>query len=133
MTTKKIICGIAVLAIAAVAAVNVTKSNTKTTALTDIQLANVEALADNELSIPTGQTECQQNCGYWNMALVCADGGVESVTCTVKGELTVWNIKIVSASFEKGNSYSVAWERWECQNSTGNCCPYNEQGVRVLS
>jgi len=50
MTSKKIICGIAVLAIAAVAAVNVTKSNTRTTALTDIQLANVEALASGENS-----------------------------------------------------------------------------------
>ncbi|MDR1737622.1 MAG: NVEALA domain-containing protein [Candidatus Symbiothrix sp.] len=74
MTIKKIICGIAVLAIAAVAAVNVTKSNTRTTALTDLQLANVEALASDEH--PSGgssEVDCfsvTNNCWFWNCSTV---------------------------------------------------------------
>jgi hypothetical protein len=48
MTTKKIMCGIAVLAIAVIATVNVAISNKNVSRLTDLQLANVEALADPE-------------------------------------------------------------------------------------
>jgi hypothetical protein len=58
---KYIISGIAVLAIAAVAAWNVSM-NSQNSALSDIQLANVEALADGEgtphYDCPNGNTEC---------------------------------------------------------------------------
>ena len=44
---KKFICGFAVIAIAATAAWNV-NFNSQTKGMTDVMLANVEALADNE-------------------------------------------------------------------------------------
>jgi hypothetical protein len=47
---KYIISGIAVLAIAAVAVINITLSNGKTNSLSDLQLANVEALAQESNS-----------------------------------------------------------------------------------
>jgi hypothetical protein len=41
--------------------------------------------------IPT-QAQCQQNQGYWNMALICNSSSTTTVTCTTKGQLTILGI-----------------------------------------
>jgi hypothetical protein len=121
---NKILYGIAVMVIAVIAAFNVTLSLQKNNDFSGLSLANVEALAD-------GESECQNESGYWNMALVCADGGVHNVECTIKGELRIWDITIFSASYTKGSSYPIVWERWQCQASAGNCCIASKQGVKI--
>ncbi|MDR1737741.1 MAG: NVEALA domain-containing protein [Candidatus Symbiothrix sp.] len=73
MTIKKIICGIAVLAVAVIATVNVAISNKNVSRLTDRQLANVEALAQNEQS--TYSCSASANCFYHGVV-------IGSVSCT---------------------------------------------------
>lgn len=89
---------------------------------------NVEALLQSEL--PSNEADCRAKNGYWNMALVCSGGGVESVECTVSGQISILGITF-SGSYQAGNTYSIVWEMYSCTNSTGNCCPYAEQGIRV--
>jgi hypothetical protein len=55
---KNILGGIVVLAIAAVAAWNVSMNSQKNVGLSDVMLANVEALADGE----SGGLPCTQGC-----------------------------------------------------------------------
>lgn len=95
-------------------------------------LENVEALAvDNEkggeddLTIARKQ-ECFQKGGNWDEASHCVESGFETFECQVSGELSMFGIT-VKGSYTKGKSYSIAWARYECQISTGNCC--TKQGL----
>ena len=69
--------------------------------------------------------------GYWNMALICTDSGIEKLTCERTGELTLWGFTVFKVSYKKGEKYELAWERWACTTSTGNCCLSDKQGLRV--
>jgi hypothetical protein len=60
---KKILGGIAVLAIAAVAALNVSFS-AQSSNLSDISLANVEALADNNETTDDKKKDCYETVHY---------------------------------------------------------------------
>ncbi len=99
--------------------------------LSVIMLANIEALAhDEDSEDKKREKECHDQGGYWNMALICADGGIEETECTVAGELSFAGVKI-SGSYKKGHTYTVSWERWECKDHQKECCQKDEQGVRV--
>jgi hypothetical protein len=97
-----------------------------------LSLANVEALAD-EITSGAGldQSNCASNGGYWNMALVCDGGGVNSVQCQIDGSISLFGIS-VSGSYKQGTTYNVGWERWACVISPGNCCIASSQGIKVL-
>lgn len=90
---------------------------------------NVEVLVQSEMNA-RNEEECRAFGGYWNMALVCADGGIELVECTVSGEISFLGFK-VPGSYTIGNKYYIAWERYSCINSDGNCCDGSAQGIRV--
>lgn len=79
------------------------------------------------------ETMCKNSGGYWNMALVCDGGGVNSVQCTISGQLTVAGYTVVNASATKGKTYNVTWERWACTSTPGakNCCISSNQGVKI--
>lgn len=79
----------------------------------------------------TPEEKCHNKGGIYNAFLQCADGGVTNVTCTINGELSIWGITIFKASYTKGNSYPVRWERWACITGNGNCCIKSEQGVKI--
>ena len=98
--------------------------------LSKLVLANIEALADGEDSDKKREKECHDEGGYWDMVLICTDGGIEETECTVSGELSIAGFKI-SGSYKKGEVYSVSWERWECKDHKKECCIKDEQGVRI--
>jgi hypothetical protein len=77
MTTKKIICGLAVLAVAVIATVNVAISNKNVSRLTDLQLANVEALA----------SEASNDSESWNP--VCINGGAGASQCSIGASVEI--------------------------------------------
>lgn len=79
----------------------------------------------------TDAKKCHDKNGYWDMALQCTDSGFVKETCTTSGQLTVWGITIFNYSYSKGKEYEVAWERWACISSTGNCCLSDKQGLRI--
>ncbi len=81
---KKILGGIAVLAIAAIAAFNV-NMNTQSSNLSDISLANVEALAQYEIG--SGYLSLTLDCYNWQGVVIgshtsCYSGGSSSCTST---------------------------------------------------
>lgn len=89
------------------------------TGLTDIALANVEALAtDNEAWT---QATCHSSSGNWNMATVLQSQGFESITCEVNGKIKILEFEI-SGSYKKGENYSIPWASYKCEQSNGNCC-----------
>ena len=96
----------------------------------DIFLANVEALSEEELSKEDQlrQRECYAEGGNWNMASVCAEGGIEVINCERNGEISVLGV-VVKGGYKKNKNYLVKWERYECQDSPKNCC--TKQGVFV--
>ncbi|GAB6008829.1 NVEALA domain-containing protein [Dysgonomonas reticulitermitis] len=131
---KKIFGSLIVIAIAAVAAFNVNMNLAQESNMSALALANIEALATPETGAGiTTQIDCQNNGGYWNMALVCSSSGVTSQTCEVSGKLVILGFTIIDGSFKQGKTYTVAWENWSCINSTGNCCIASSQGIHILS
>lgn len=62
------------------------------------------------------------------MASVCVDGGIVQKQSEGSGEFTFLGV-IVKGSFKKGDIVNIAWERYSCQPSDGNCCV--KQGVFV--
>lgn len=90
---------------------------------------NVEVLVQSEMNA-VNEEDCRAFGGYWNMALVCADGGIELVECTVSGEISFLGFTL-SGSYMTGNKYYIVWERYSCINSDGNCCDGSAQGIRV--
>ena len=93
----------------------------------DLFLANVEALSEEELSSDekNRQKECFENDGEWNMASICVDGGVETVTSDNSKELHLFGA-VIKVS-KKNTPYVVKWERYECQDHKHSCC--ETQGV----
>ncbi|MBR1573634.1 MAG: hypothetical protein IJ652_02160 [Bacteroidales bacterium] len=116
---------VSVISVAALAFVCGVKSKNHSMDLFEM---NVEALASIE--VYGDEETCRTNNGYWNMALVCADGGIISQTCTVSGELTIMGVTI-KGNYTAGNVYNGCWARFSCTNSSGNCCNAGEQGIRV--
>jgi hypothetical protein len=99
---------------------------------------NLSSKGLQALTLETGagiatQSECRFYQGYWNMALVCDAGGVNTFQCIVDRELTILGVT-VKGNYAKGTTYyNVVWERWTCISSAGNCCIASSQGVRVIS
>ena len=60
------------------------------------------------------------------MASQCVESGFESVTCTIKGEITVFGVAL-KGEYSKGSTYRIAWARYQCVTSNGNCC--KKQGL----
>lgn len=94
----------------------------------DLFQENLEVLTDEEIGTEVERQLCLSDGGYWNMASVCADGGIIQITCEIEGELSAFGFTI-SGAYKKGNTYYGYWERWMCTNSTGNCC--KKQGIEV--
>ena len=100
------------------------------------EAAILEVVADLEVEVRQAQVlakkmnaETVADTGTWHWFVM--EGGGNSVQCTISGQLTVAGYTILNASYSKGNTYNVTWERWECTNSAGNCCIASSQGVRV--
>ncbi|HAC44020.1 MAG TPA: hypothetical protein DCE73_12620 [Paraprevotella xylaniphila] len=94
-------------------------------------LENVEALATDDESgedaaMKARREECYQKGGNWNEASHCVDSGFETFECEVAGEISAFGI-VIKGSFKKGNKYSIAWARYQCEPSVGNCC--TKQGL----
>ena len=119
---KTLFSGLAVLAIAAVAGWNM-NFNSQTKGMSDVALANVEALADGEST--------QNIPGYW---LKCFNTGVGTETCTISGKITVLGITI-EGNYQKGNSYSYSWEAYQCSEVIPHnpeiICDISDQGIKV--
>ncbi|HCC51592.1 MAG TPA: hypothetical protein DEQ30_05635 [Porphyromonadaceae bacterium] len=82
-------------------------------------LKNVEAIARGEGNIISGRFSD------------CVDGGVETGTFQRTRTITILG---VSLSGEKGQVYTVVWERWSCVNgNASDTCDTSESGVRVTS
>lgn len=60
------------------------------------------------------------------MSSVCVNSGFEQVTCEISGEITLLGVTI-KGTYKKGQKYPIAWARYECKNSPGNCC--KKQGL----
>lgn len=93
---------------------------------------NGESLSGDGESSNSGEEFNRENClkkgGNWNMASVCVDGGIIQKQCEISGEITILGATF-KGSYKKGKLYNLAWERYSCQNSQGNCC--TKQGVFV--
>jgi predicted membrane chloride channel (bestrophin family) len=76
---KKFLYGISVLAIAAVAVINITLSNGKTNSLSDLQLANVEALAQESSS-----SHCNRLCEDWPFTYCVLESSTAYIFCFYK-------------------------------------------------
>ena len=145
---KKMIYVVAALVLGAVTVFNV-KTVLEANHVYDLTKTSIDALSENsdgesgESGGSTGdgesdtganitdERECHNKNGYWNMALICTDSGIEKLTCERTGELTLWGFTVFKVSYKKGEKYELAWERWACTTSTGNCCLSDKQGLRV--
>lgn len=101
-------------------------SQQKEETMSDILLANIEAISDPEHGTAWDKTSCQVQGGNWNQASVCVASGFETFECTISGELNIFGVK-VSGSYKKGNKYPMPWARYECKDSVENCC--TKQGM----
>ena len=89
-------------------------------------ILNVEALSQTEEPYPEERKKCIEEGGNWNMSSVCVASGFEHVTCKLSGEIILFGVTI-KGSYEKGKKYPIAWARYECKDSSGNCC--KKQGL----
>ena len=87
---------------------------------------NIEALTQGEEPYPEERTQCVANGGNWNMASICEASGFEKVYCSISGELTFLGVTI-RGSYTSGKTYPIAWARYKCVESSGNCC--KKQGM----
>ena len=133
---KKMIDVVAALVLGAVTVFNV-KTVLEANHVYDLTMTSIDALSENSDGESdtganiTDERECHNKNGYWNMALICTDSGIEKLTCERTGELTLWGFTVFKVSYKKGEKYELAWERWACTTSTGNCCLSDKQGLRV--
>ena len=114
---KKIIISISFFAGCVIALMNFTE----TSKLDYLLEANIEALAQMEPAVG-----CIAEGGNVDMASVCQDGGIVQVTCEIAGKITVFGVTI-EGSYKKGQVEYIAWARYACVASTGNCC--KKQGI----
>lgn len=116
---KKILISTAVAAIFAATILIIVNNNDSLSTLFE---DNVEALADTETTGDEKDAkECKDNGGNWNMASQCVDSGFQTTTCTISGEISFLGITL-KGSYTKGKAYTVAWARYTCVYSSGNCC-----------
>lgn len=73
-------------------------------------------------------SDCQAHMGVWGMFSKNVDGGTNSVTCEIEGEVSVAGVSI-KGSYRKGKSYTISWSRYSCEKAEGNCCVI--QGVII--
>jgi hypothetical protein len=128
---KKILFTVVTIVAVCIGVINV-NLNCKSLDVAGLSLKKLEALT---LEIETGagittQSECQTKLGYWNMALICSGGGVNSFRCEIQGQLTIAGVTIMGG-YKKGKSYNIVWEQWSCTTSSGNCCIASSQGVYI--
>jgi hypothetical protein len=76
------------------------------------------------------QEQCATHQGYWNMALIAKECGVETVTCGITGEISLLGVKL-AGSFIKRKPYVIYWDLFACTQATGNCCMASNQGIRL--
>lgn len=96
---------------------------------TDLLLRNVEVLSGTESK--DGETfSSKELCiamgGNWNEASHCTASGFEDSTCTISGEISLFGVTL-KGSYSKGKKYKIAWDRYSCSESAGNCC--TKQGL----
>ena len=100
----------------------------------NLLLENIEALAEIDEAGNEGEEdgtkkrmeECFQKGGNWNESTRCVEGGFETFKCEISGEISLFGITL-KGSYTKGNSYRIAWARYDCEKSEGNCC--TKQGL----
>lgn len=140
---KKMVYVAAALIIGAVTVFNV-KTVLDANRNYDLAITSIDALSENGEGESGGggesdtganiknENDCHDKNGYWNMALQCAGSGITTQVCEKSGEITVWGVTIFKYSYKKGKSYDIAWERWACITSQGNCCLSDKQGLRII-
>ena len=84
-------------------------------------LENLEALAESPEDEAARRAVCYAENGAWNAMTTCDASGIESSTCTIKGELTILGVTL-KGEYDKGKKYSLPWARYNCTASSGNCC-----------
>ena len=120
---------LAVVAIAAVACYNVYQSNSVMNRLSDLALANVEALAVGD--VITGK--CPEPYDVYDHQF-----GFTQRTGTYivnsSGEINIMGNKIKVGSVSAGTNITVTYEIGNCETySPGNCCPYKRIGeINIL-
>ena len=125
---KKLMFGVSCAAIAFAGVWGVSDSKSEELANNDLLMENVEALTRGEMDDANDESECKKQGGIWGRASICADGGIETVTCSKKGEIRVLGITLFG-SYENGKTYIIGWERYTCDSNKGSCCV--KQGVFV--
>lgn len=114
---KKIIISISFFVGCVIALMNFTE----TSKLDYLLEANIEALAQMEPAVG-----CIAEGGNVDMASVCQAGDIVQVTCEIEGKITVFGVTIEGA-YKQGTIEYIAWARYACVASTGNCC--KKQGI----
>lgn len=131
---KEMIYVVAALMISVVAVFNVI-TVLEANHVYDLTMTSIDALSENgdgeTGATITNEEECHKKNGYWNTMLRSVDGKVETVTCDFEGKLVVLGVTLLDIKFKKGKPYQIAWERMSCENSVGNCCLSDQQGIRV--
>jgi hypothetical protein len=106
-TKQKFLCGIAIIAIAAVATINVSMNSQSTKHLSSVSLENIEALADEEYTSGIPGTNWK---GY-------------TVTCSVTtGSSYVLHLgPLGSYGWSSGSSSTATFQGTKCGYGTGWC------------
>jgi len=126
---KFLVSGSLMLALVAFAGSYHTYNSSSAVEESDLLMANVEALAGNGEISPEEKKrmeECYAKEGNWDMASTCKASGFEDIECSVSGEVSIFGVTL-KGSYTKGKSYTIAWARYECIESKGNCC--TKQGL----
>lgn len=81
-------------------------------------------------------SDCQAHMGVWGMFSKNVDGGTNSVTCEIEGEVSVAGVSI-KGSYRKGKSYTISWSRYSCEKAEGSvgtpyCISFVRKQPRVL-
>ena len=119
---KKILKVAFVVAIAIVAVINVYYAQ-KTEVLSDVAMANVEALASGESG-----TDCVDvyDVKDYHLTYVQREG---HFTVDMAGEITILGKKFSAGGLSSGASVTMSYELGLCEKpSPGNCCPASKIG-----
>lgn len=121
---KKMIYVVAALVLGAVTVFNV-KTVLEANHVYDLTMTSIDALSENsdgesgESGGSTGdgesdtganitdERECHNKNGYWNMALICTDSGIEKLTCERTGELTLWGFTVLKFLIRKEKNMNL--------------------------
>ena len=120
---RKMFLGIAAVAVAVVSGYNVYQARTSTKGLSDLALANVEALARIEID-----KECPDPYDIVNH-IYSFEPRTGTFHVDVSGEINIAGKKIKLGGIYANLNVTVTYEIGNCEKtSPGNCCPISRVG-----